>query len=280
MKQPKRRKRMDPNTLQLIRQIVGGFLVLFFIALLVTAVWYVTRLPALTIATVDVSGGQTIQPDLVRTLVSAELEGEYLRLVPRRFSLLYPKSDLVVAANKIDRIKDVQIERRSLTSIAVTYDEFVPDALWCTRANAECVFLDATGYAFAKAPTLSGGAFLRFEKLDVAPVTGVQAFATAPYQKIHDLVDLLEDKAWFVSSVTTDSAGDAFLQLTKGGELKVALSDEPAEIVDNLFTVLASPEFAELGPGAFEYVDLRFGNKVFVNELDPVVATSSEDALE
>jgi len=280
MKQPKRKKRLNPNTLQLIRQIVGGVLVLIFVSLLLFSVHYVTRLPALTIQTVEISGGETIASNLVETLVETELEGDYMRLVPKRFSFLYPKQAIIDIVKKINRVKDLQVERTSRTVIEVTFSEYHPDALWCNGGIEDCVFIDANGYAFAVAPSLSGGSFLRIDKLGVEPVTSVQAFDTSSYLKVKELVTLLEDNAWFVSSVAIDVAGDAFLTLTEGGELKVTLEDPAEQIVENLFTVLSSKEFVDIGPGEFEYIDLRFGNKVFVNELGPEVATSTDSITE
>lgn len=280
MKWSKRKKRLNPNTLQLIRQIVGGLLVFIFVGLLVGGTWYVTRLPALTIAEVTVTGGETISHDLVTTLVESELEGEYLRLVPKRFSLMYPRENIVKAVEKIDRIKNISVERPSLTHLSISFDEFIPDALWCENDEDVCIFVDSTGFAFAKAPQLTGGSFLRLEKIGTTPVIDVQAFSTFNYVRVVELVNLLEQNDWFVKEVAVDTAGDGYFHLTEGGELKVALADEPERVVDNLFVVLSSPEFSEIGPGGFEYIDLRFGNKVFVNELEAEVATSSAIELE
>jgi cell division septal protein FtsQ len=280
MKKAKRKRRLHPNTLQLIRQIVGGVLLLCLLVVLIVSTWYVTRLPGLTLVNVAVSGGETIEHEVVRSVVMSELDGEYLGLVPRRFVYLYPKSSILNAVQAIERIKDVELERISATSLAVSFAEYVPDALWCDAQAENCVFLDETGYAFAPAPDLTGGSFLRLEKLAITPVSGTQAFTEADYAQINQLVSLLEQNTWFVRVVAVDAAGDAYLSLVGGGELKVALTDEPAQIIDNLFTVLNSPEFTGLGPGEFEYIDLRFGNKVFVNDLEPDVATTTTDALE
>lgn len=280
MKQPKRRRRLDPNTLQLIKQIVGGILVLALLAVLVVSTWYVTRLPGLTIQTIDISGGETISHELVRTLVETELEGAYLSLIPRRFALFYPRSAIMESVNEVDRLKELQVELVNSKHLSVSFSEYVPDALWCGVDSDTCIFLDVTGFAFARAPSLSGGSFLRFEKLGGQPETNVQAFATENYKSINELVALLENNNWYVSTVIVDSAGDAFLQLADGGELKVAVSDSAEQVIENLFTVLTSPEFSDLGPGEFEYIDLRFGNKVFVNEFGAELATTTEDTLE
>jgi cell division septal protein FtsQ len=280
MRPARRRIRINPDTLQLIRQILIGVLVLSFVALLIWAVWYVSRLPALTINEVTISGGETISHELVQTLVETELEGAYLRLIPKRFSFMYPENRIISVVEEIDRIKAITLEKTNRTTLLLTFVEYTPDALWCDKEAEQCVFLDSTGFAFAKAPSLQGGSFLRLEKLDVMPVTNVQAFDSHTYTRIYELVSLLETSEWFVESVAVDMAGDAYVHLTEGGELKVALADAPQQIVDNLFTVLRSPEFSEINPGTFEYIDLRFGNKVFVNEQtlasEPETATTTE----
>ncbi len=275
-----RKKSLNPNTLQLIRQIVGGLLVLLLLAMLLASTWYVTRLPSLTIQNITVSGGQTISHDLVHTLANSELEGEYMRLIPKRFSLLYPEQKIVDSVSQIERIKNIRVNKNSLIALHVAFDEYVPDSLWCGSNAENCVFVDAGGYAFAEAPSLTGGSFLRLGKLGVKPVSNTQAFDIDQYNQLKTIVDLLENNGWFIELAEVDVAGDAYLTLTEGGELKIALGDTPEQIVENLFTVLAAPEFREISPGNFEYIDLRFGNKVFVNELEPEVATSTEFELE
>jgi hypothetical protein len=42
-------------------------------------------------------------------------------------------------------------------------------------------------------------------------------------------------------------------------------------MINNLMAVISSPDFSHLKPGNFQYIDLRYGNKVFVNEEEVVV---------
>jgi hypothetical protein len=66
-----------------------------------------------------------------------------------------------------------------------------------------------------------------------------------------------------------------------GSELKVSLTLTPQQTVDNLQTVLSSEQYSDLVPGTFAYIDLRFGNKVFVSrEGDPADLEVPELELE
>jgi len=242
-------------------------MVITVVALLIAAVWYGTRVSALTITEVDASGGETIKPDHVEQLVKETLEGTYLGLIPRRFAWLYPEQEIVEIVSKTERIFNVVVARGGGTKLQITYDEYVPFALWCrSTTEEECLFLNIEGYAFSKAPKLTGGSFLRFVTAGRDPVVGEIVAESDTYKSAQELVRLLATENWFVSHVELDQVGDIFLSIVEGGELKINFEETPAQLVQNLQVLLASEEFKHLKPGNFQYIDLRFGNKVFVNE--------------
>ena len=276
----RKQKRLNPNTVLVIRQIIVGILIFGFIGMVVTGIWYGSRASYLTIDSVTVEGGETIPHAEIETMINEKLEGTYLGLVPRRFSPLYPKDEIITEITNVERIKSVKLTRDTGKSLVATFEEYIPDALWCDEDTEFCTFIDKTGHSFTQAPNLTGGSFLRLERTGIKPFIGTQAFTTESYDRINNLVSILAESNWFVAVVEVDAAGDMYLQIVEGGELKVALSDEPISIVDNLLTVLTSPEFVHIQPGNFEYIDLRFGNKVFVSEFKiEEFATSSEDFI-
>lgn len=264
---PRKGKRIDPNTLVLLKQIGIGVSLLALVALCVTGIWYGTRMDIVTIDSIDVSGGETINHDHVRSVVEQQLEGEYLGLIPYRFTYFYPQQAVVDSVAAIERVHSVRVERSERRRLAVSFDEYIPRALWCaTIESDECFFLSQVGYAFAVAPRLAGGSFVRFVHLGEEPMAGRLITGHDEYVTALRLVDLFAEQGWYISHIELDSVGDAFLRVTGGGELKVALTT-PAEVtVENLFVVLTSDAFSHIAPGNFEYVDLRFGSKVFVSE--------------
>lgn len=278
MKQKRPRRRLNPDTVLLIRHIIIGVMVVSFVSLLILSVWYGTRVEAFTLRTVSVSGGETIAHADIVERVNQTLTGTYLGVVPKRFSFLYPKKDIAAVLDGIERIKDFSISRPDAKTITINFSEYVPDALWCDGTDTKCIFLDETGFAFTAAPQLQGGAFMRLEKVGTDPVIGIQAFSGDEYRAAHDLVEVLEGVGWYVRRVEIDAASDAYLEIVSGGEFKVSLLDEPVAVVDNLLTVLTAPEFSHIEAGNFEYIDLRFGNKVFVKELAPEPEPEPEPA--
>lgn len=267
----------NPETVLLLRQVGLGFLVLTAVGLVLTAVWYLTRISALTITTIEVTGGITIDADGVRGRVENELQGAYLRLIPRRFAYFYPHEKILAAIEQVDRIKDVALVRVSGTTLKVSYAEYVPDTLWCRLTNhADCYFLDGTGYAFAVAPSLHGESVVRYYDSEKELVLKSRPFTEDDYKATKVFTDQMATIGWYVSQVEINSARDVFYTLAAGGEIKATLTDNQLKPFENLQTILKSEEFMHLKPGNFKYLDLRFGTRVFVNEeWEEVVATST-----
>lgn len=273
-------KKIDQNTLALLKQIFYGVLAISVAVGVITLIWYGTRLSAVTITEVQVEGGQTINHEAVSQLAAGQLEGEYVGLVPKRFAWMYPKQEIAAALTGIERIEDIEVSRINGNTVLVSFDEFLPDSLWCpTVESNECVFIDEFGYAYAKSPMLDGGSFLRFVHNSVTPEVGKSLVTAEDYALLKQLADSLFAQGWFISHIEVDAARDAFLRVVGGGEFKVTLTQEPEQTVNNLMVVLTSDEFSDVKPGGFQYIDLRFGNKVFVNEEKPSAEVDAESEV-
>lgn len=270
MKRPRLQK-LDTNTLVMLKQIGWGLLVISLALLVLTGIWHGTRLHVLTVDEVLVQGGETINHQQVKEKVLQQLEGQYAGFVPRTFAWTYPKKDIVASLAEIDRIHSIVVARVKSHTLRVSFAEFLPAALWCQTLEAhECVFVDESGLAYSQAPDLTGGSLLRFVHTSREPELSQQLTSEADFLLLKQLAELLADNGWFVSHIEIDKARDAFLHIVDGGEFKVTLTQEPEVTVANLNVVLTSEQFTNIQPGNFQYIDLRFGNKVFVNEEPPI----------
>lgn len=294
----KRKKQLDPATIVLVRQILVGLFVFACVASLIALVYHGTRADLVTLKTVSVEGGVTISHDEVRRRVEDVLEGAYLKLVPRRFAYMYPDEAVLKEVQAVPRIKDVVIERRSGTELFVSFAEYLPDALLCVVTEGEsvpedipekeqCYFVDETGYVFALAPALKGESVVRYYLSDGKVEPQSYAFPTEDYLVTKEFIAALSTIGWYVEKVEVTSARDAFYTLTRGGELKTTITSGFNEPFENLKTILASEEFSGLKTAPFQYLDLRFGTRVFVNE-EPLpvagegassTATSTDEGL-
>lgn len=261
------RKRRSASALT--RQFFIGFLLLLVFITIAGGVWYGSRLEPLTIVKVNVVGGDTVSHDEVRSLVERELEGEYYRIVPKRFAWTYPEEQIVSAVLSLTKIKEARVIQVDSRTVEVHFVEYNPVALWCNTLESldGCIFLDDTGYAFSPAPPLSGNAMPRYFN-QAPPTVGENPFT---YEFIRDTLyftKLARQNFNFVAH-GIEKVGDdeATFRLHGGGQIKITLR-QPIEVtLENLRVLLGSPEFSHITPGNFEYIDLRFGDKVFVNEV-------------
>lgn len=277
------KRRLSPAHQALIKQLLYGLLTFVVVGGLIYGVWYVTRLPSLTIAKVEVVGGQTIEPTTLENITHVVLDGHYFKLIPRRFAYLYPEEEIVTALKELDRIKNIEVERTDQQTLTVIFEEYVPYALWCDlKATEDCLFIDQTGFAYTKAPELRGGALVRYESIGRSPKEGEAGFTKEEIEYTRWFVEMLEEvMGLYAVSVALDTESDAYFYLSGGGLLITSMREDRQETFENLLTILESEEFDHLEPGNFQYVDLRFGNKIFVNEELPTehstsTATSSE----
>ena len=257
------------------RQIIIGVCLLVGLGVLLIAIWYGSRVERLQIQTIDVVGGITISHDQVREAVEAELEGTYYRLIPKRFSPLFPQEMIQTKVEETPRIKEVRLSKDGPQRLIVAFTEYRPHALWCTVSSEECLFLDHTGYAFAPAPTLTGSAFVRYYLPDTELTAKANPFDDDVFRTTRAFIDRLQQELnLYVIKVTLEPAGDLTYQLAGGAEIKVSPRLTSEESITNLRTLFQNESFADLATGDFDYIDLRFGDKVFVSE-EAFVGTST-----
>ena len=243
-----------------------------------TGIWYGTRVSALTISTVLAVDSETIQAETVKAKVDEVLAGEYWHFIPRRFTWFYPEKQIQQKLEEIERIKDVRVEKISRTEIAITFSEYFPYALWCNEQNKNCYFLDEAGFSFGQAPDLSGESLVRYHKLGEEPQLRINFISEEDFNKTKEFSRLLSTMDWYVTEVEVDTVRDVFYTMSNGSEIRATLGSDAKETFGYLETLHRSKEFEHLQPGNFQYIDLRFGSKVYVNEESEfATATSTEE---
>jgi hypothetical protein len=270
----KKVRRIELSLLQ--KQFIVGMLIACILGVLMGAIWYVSHRPSLQISEVMVIGGETIPHEEIKGTVERELVGTYFHLVPKRFLFLYPHTRIVESISNISRVKHVQVKRDG-AALQVIFDEYVPYALWCKQVDAkDCLFIDAAGYAFAPAPELQGSAFARYVDEGIEPQQGATAFSREFIDSSEQFIAELEDTlSLYVTHVVRHSTYDVDYAIAGGGLIKVSQSIPIQDSFENLQSILLSDAFKHLEPGAFQYIDLRFGEKIFVNEVSAGEATTT-----
>jgi len=262
------------------KQIFVGVTISIVLGLIITGIWYGTRISSLQITQVEVMGGYTIPHSEIEDRVHERLVGTYFKLVPHTFRPIYPKAAILDYILTIPRIKNVHVEVLDTQKIIVVFEEYKPAALWCeNHETKECLFLDEVGYAFSQAPELTGSAFIRYVDVGHPPEVKQQGFESEFIDNSQEFAELLAGGLdLYVTHVEKVDALDVLYTVSGGGVLKVSQLMTLAQSFKNLESILGSEDFIHLQNGAFQYIDLRFGDKIFLSEdaVEQEVATSTE----
>ena len=260
--------------------ILRRIILLLFILALGTGFWYIVRLDVLTIRTVTVEGGDTVNREDIQTRTQVLLDGTYGFFIPRRFTYLYPHEEIEQMVKNIPRVSRVTVSLVSNNELFISVDEYVPHALWCAEdssgGNTDCLFVSQAGFPFAKAPSLTGSTFLRYVTEGRTPEVGA-AFMSVEYLRVSEEFSrvLAREYGMDVYAIYETRQGDVHYRIRGGGEILVPRVADMQKIFENLNSILTSEEFGHLRPGNFSYIDLRFGNKIFVKQ--PVLGEEGEE---
>lgn len=247
------------------RIMVGALGALLLVGVLVGAVFALNS-ASLRMSEIEVTGAGYTREDLVRQVVSDELSGAFVWVIPKDSALVYPRGDIERAiATTFPAVHRVDLKRKSLTALSVVITERIPDARWCQveESGERCFLLDPEGRVFAK----DGGevnlqSHVKFYGLlSGDPLS--QVYARGFYPEVRALADTLAlATGEAVASVRLDEVGDIFVTLAGEGEVRLTIKNIGQELTDTVASVFASRRFDT--DQRLEYADFRFGSKVYV----------------
>lgn len=227
--------------------------------------------PVLQISEIIVQGNHVIADEDINAVADSVLDGKYFFfLFPRRNSLIYPEKDFEeTLLDSFARIASVETSIRNFHSLVINIEEEKPFALWCREVELEessdCYFLNENGLIFARAPHFTGNVFFRFYG-DIAPKEHSIGERYLPelneFHRINLLIETVKKMGLQVIELHLLSDTDAALVLEDGGRIIFGRNDSFSDVADNLRVVLASDTFRDK-EFSVDYVDLRFGNKVY-----------------
>ncbi len=258
---PESRLRLRKRRRRLRMSLVLGV----FFLLLLGGVVGLSRIPAIQIQGVVVSGAETIASTTISHFVEDRLVGNYWWLFPKRNIFLYPKGVIAkeLMAN-FPSLASADVHANDFQSIAVLVVERAPRALWCRGAESDCYFMDENGVVYESAPIFSEPIYIPY----LGGASGVLPWhylKPTEFQALSALVDAIAEKLQGerVKQVSVDNAEDVRVSFVSGFSLRFALQDPGGDTFERLSLALTSEPMAAHKLSDFEYLDLRFGDKLY-----------------
>ena len=247
------------------------------ICLAYMAVFYTVRAPFFLLTDIVVAGTETVSIDQIKQQAEEKLRGSYFGFVPHRFSFFIPTKSIEESILAMPRIASAAF-RVENNALVITVIERSPDVLWCSDATATstCFYVAKDGVAYEAAPSLSGTTLMRFVVSSSSPAVGAMLLSEHDRDLLIGIARIIETRHHFqVARIEYTADRDAILYLSRGGRLLLSTDGNLEDTYSNLASVLTSEKYSSLTPGHFEYLDLRFGNKIFLEKQVPVATTTA-----
>ena len=272
---PRRRKRFTSSKYAQRRRKAAYTKTIFVtvvLVLLMGVVAWLSRLEDIRIAAVEVEGNSVITDTELVAIVDEKLQGTYFFLIPRSNTLLYPRRDITAAIlSSFPRLVTAEVSFVDFRSIVLSVEERVPYARWCgdnfmplEAEDNRCYFLDADGFIFAKSPGFTGNVFMNFYgSIDQNDPVGAQFLSRQEFRNIVFFLNSLKQLSIDPAMLIISDDIDLELFLGSGTRIILRRSNDFADILTNLESIFASEVFRDRNMMTVDYIDLRFGRKVY-----------------
>ncbi|PIT91468.1 hypothetical protein COU17_00565 [Candidatus Kaiserbacteria bacterium CG10_big_fil_rev_8_21_14_0_10_49_17] len=248
---------------------------LFLGALLLSGGIAGTHIEAIQIQEIVVEGNGVTAKGALSASVQEALDGMYFPYISKRNIFLYPKDAIeekVLA--EFPRLASVTFTRLDTQTLSVQFQEFQPVALYCRES---CYFINSTGYIFAPAPEFSGTLLVRFTGGGlVGEPVGAQFVSVGEFKKLLQFIEGVAVRGLAVEHIELLPAGDARALLSSGTAILFSRTISVLVTLENLHASLSS-EALSGGLDGVDYIDLRFGNRVYFKKKTEAVPPASDD---
>lgn len=252
---------------QLLLRLGGGIAV---IAIVTGFSSWVLHRPTLQISEIVIHGNSVISDSELKRVTEEALLGKYFFLFPRTNTFIYPQKKIEAAVlNSFKQIESVDLVRTNFKTLAMEIEEQKPYALWCIEESSkvvnDCYFLNRNGLIFSKAPNFTGNVFFRYygDFEDVGIVGSYYLKADNEFNRARILIDAIKELKLVPIELHPVGSDDMELYMEDGSKIIFARKQRSSEVLDNFKVVLGSETFRNEELRNIEYIDLRFGNKVY-----------------
>ncbi len=253
-------------------------LTIFVLLVIVALAGWLLRHPEVTISSIVITGNNLTPTEDIEVLIQDELDSSYALVIPKRSAFFYPKNKLITTIDEaFARIEGVVVRQKNFTTLRIDVAERSPFALWCGKEFVEdgerfgdCYFIDDQSYVYASAPDFTGNVFFKYfgalaladNDREDAPI-GSTYMSEQDFFGIRPFIGAFEDLGYAPLSLTRMDDGDFELRMDDGAKIIFSSDTKLSILLDNMESILDSDSFREAKDQPLEYIDLRFGNKVY-----------------
>jgi len=236
---------------------------IFIIAFLVSVNYLlseISKIKKINISEINIKNNITVKTEEIEKIISSDIEGNYFwKFYSKRNILLYPKQNIKEnLLTKYSEIKTVDLNLDLPNTLNIFIEEYKPYALWC---GEDCYFIDNTGYIFKK--TIKNENLFKYNiNLNTKHLDYERnrVFKEEKFKEIDSFVQLIKGLNLSPEKIVSEDNKKYEIYFNNGSKVIFTNEQNTRELMDNFQAILNLEDF---DIKSVEYVDLRFGNKVF-----------------
>jgi hypothetical protein len=233
-------------------------LILFF------SFFYFMQQPKVLVNEIMVENNVFISSESISEQVRGIIEGKYFYIIPKNNAFFLPRNTIkTVLKNKNPALESSEINLKGLNQINITIQEYEPEILVANASNKK-YFVNKEGIIFMEEPLIYSYGDLVILNTDLENIElRSQALNSEFLGNLKNFINSLKNIDVIVLSVKNVEENIFNLKTQKGFSLRITSADDLNVSFENLKTVLLNKVIDETDLTATDYIDLRFGNKVF-----------------
>ncbi len=213
------------------------------------------------IQSVNISGVSEHQKNLLLAEVARIMSTKKLAIIPQDRIFSFPVKNVQKnIVKKFLKLKDIEINRDSV-DILISATERRPLVILCKEETKNCFFVDNTGFIYSEAPFFSAGIFIKLiDNRPIKPEQGKFLLSKEKFQNMLSFKNLL-DNFFTVEKIYLD-VDNVYKFYFENESYVIVSGDDNWENISNNFNIFYNDSIKNKKQN-FEYIDLRFGNKVY-----------------
>ncbi len=230
--------------------------------LVISGISYFSNSEIVKISNIEINDTKFFDKKEILTIVDEELKNSHLMIFGKDNILLLPRHTIEKRIKEYhNSIEKVTVSLSGLKSISINIKEYNPVAVWCS--GEECYYINDSGLVFIKTSFDYDKNLVKFHDWIHDDPLGKIYTDAETFKKMMTLINLVAKVPLKVVSVNTEDGLTFFLYTDSNTRLLYEINDDPEEVANNLNTVIEKDAINRAQLNNIDYIDLRFGNKVY-----------------
>jgi cell division septal protein FtsQ len=219
--------------------------------------------PFLNLSGVQITGTEGSEAERIKSLANALIADKYYKIIPKSNIIVYPRDEIKKETlEKFPSVKNATIKTSLQGELLIEVEKREFKSLWCSTSN-KCYLVDQSGLVFAPASGDELQGYLRLEGMIAGDPIGKTYGTPQLYEFFLSLGKQLEDlglRPEKIKYYTQDKA-----EAVMGDSRVIFIPDlnQAEELFSNLSLFVNDLKAKKGELPAFEYIDARYGNKIF-----------------